>query len=42
VAFKLSNKMLKSVMILLKRSGKANVQHKDVITEADMKKTVYK
>ena len=38
VAFKLSNEMLKSVMTLLKRSGKANVQHKDVITEADMTK----
>ena len=38
VAFKLSNEMLKSVMTLLKRLGKANVQHKDVITEADMKK----
>ena len=25
-------------MTLLKRLGKANVQHKDVITEADMKK----
>ena len=30
--------MLKSVMTLLKRSGKANVQHKDVIMEADMTK----
>ena len=38
VAFKLSNEMFKSVMTLLKRLGKANVQHKDVITEADMKK----
>ena len=43
VAFKLSNEMFKSVMTLLKRQGKANVQHKDVITEADMKKkTIYK
>ena len=42
VAFKLSNEMLKSVMTLLKRSGKGNVQHKDVITEADMKKSIYK
>ena len=38
VAFKLSNEMFKSVMTLLKRLGKANVQHKDVITEVDMKK----
>jgi hypothetical protein len=38
VAFKLSNEMFKSVMTLLKRLGKANVQHKDVITEADMEK----
>jgi hypothetical protein len=38
VAFKLSNEMFKSVMTLLKQSGKANVQHKDVITEADMEK----
>ena len=37
VAFKLSNEMFKSVMTLLRRLGKANVQHKDVITEADMK-----
>ena len=33
--------MFKSVMTLLKRQGKANVQHKDVITEADMKKKLY-
>ena len=38
VAFMLSNEMFKSVMTLLKRSGKANVQHKDVITESDMTK----
>ena len=41
VAFRLSNEILKSVMTLLKQLGKANVQHKDVITEADMKKTIY-
>ena len=29
---------LSCVMTLLKQSGKANVQHKDVITEADMEK----
>ena len=38
VAFKLSNEMFKSVMTLLKQSGKANFQQKDVITEADMEK----
>jgi L-rhamnose mutarotase len=32
VEFKLSNEMFKSVMTLLKRSGKANVQGSDVIS----------
>ena len=36
--FKLPNEMSKAVMVQLKKSGKANVQHKDAISKTDMQK----
>lgn len=36
--FKHAGEMFKSVLTLLKQTGKSNVQHKDIICESDLKK----